>query len=532
MIEESFTVAFGSKGLDKLQKDIEKLDKSLTSLAEKTAGIKLPPSQAIPGRTRIRSRRAYYASSAFLNETSSSGSIPSRGGSSSGGAAPNSRTGRDIVLAISKLALATAAFAQLGRSFNNYFKNAAHKAVVSSSLLGQAGTSKQYTSNLDTAMRRRGGGFGEAHKTLSNFSGALGAMKFGDMSLASTLGDFGISGIMPGSSPKEILDVIYEWQKGQGENEKQALFNRVGLSDALQDTLRSGEYENMSDAAILEATQTQREDMAREVAIEVAKDIAKGVWGDTAVIKAINELTDAIRNQFPLLGDILLGFGTVLGGGGVMLKIMNAGKSSRLAAATASKAPAVVGGSIAGDGKIMSKGSRLWNKIPKKAKALANGVGTGLLYELGAQLIDAQFKDTYGYSTGDMLRTTSNPYAVAASGATLTRGTTKGVAIGGRKWDSLAPDEMDSVFKLLEEHGVPNSAGFLEFPSHMEHGFPKAPLPYGDDFKRDATPTQPDSPRSMPPQAIPSMPSGSLPDNLSGMFSPSAPAAYRVLTIV
>lgn len=267
MIAESFIIAFGSVGVDRLKAQIKALDKNLEAFAKKAAN-ELIQSETNVDKLRRRkfsnylkfqnteySKQAKARSKRVKQEiqelntldkakkkvdkgSSSSGSSSSSNGSRRGGGGGSS--GSKTLGTVMKISVAVFAMAETLKAFYGYTKDINRRNIIYDSIRRQTGLDARTSEGFDVEVMKHGGSRMEGTKTLSNFNAAIGAMKYGDTGLINILGKYGIGGIHAGSSSEDVLRAVDQRSKGMDEKESQALFNELGLSDAIQRLIREG----------------------------------------------------------------------------------------------------------------------------------------------------------------------------------------------------------------------------------------------------------------------------------------------------
>lgn len=281
MTLEQLIVAFGSTGAEKLKKQVSDLDKRLEKFAKKYAKEQMEADKSIyqyrskvvnatmlmnknlskaiskdsrkqfeqelhqvvrlkkiydaMGRKRSKKNRPAVGSTAIPNSEEADAQQPK---------ARTAEASKRLATGMLKMSALLLTIAGMLKTLNNNIKEDRLTRIKYSNMLNQVGgMNRRNAMGFDLMVQKYGGGKGEGIQTLKSFTSAIGAMKYGDNSLAEVLGRFGIGGIHSGSTAEDVLRAIANAAQGMDKYSQQALFDATNLSDPIQQMIREGKID-------------------------------------------------------------------------------------------------------------------------------------------------------------------------------------------------------------------------------------------------------------------------------------------------
>lgn len=136
-------------------------------------------------------------------------------------------------------------------------------------MLASSGMSKAKAASLGVNLAAYGGSTNEALAFASGITGQIGAMRYGDASLVSALGQFGVTGIGAFSRTEDVIRKIAQRAQGMDVYAQEAMFNAANLPLSMRAAIRSGD-ENLMRLSAKPTTELTEEEKAQLRQLEIA----------------------------------------------------------------------------------------------------------------------------------------------------------------------------------------------------------------------------------------------------------------------
>ena len=140
-------------------------------------------------------------------------------------------------------------------------------------MLASSGMNKALAASLGVNLAAYGGSTDEALRVAAGITGQIGAMRYGDASLVSTLGQFGVTGIGAFTKTEDVIRKIAQRARGMDVYAQEALFNATNLPLAMRAAIRSGD-ENLMRLSTKAPSELTEEEKSQLRELEIADNTA------------------------------------------------------------------------------------------------------------------------------------------------------------------------------------------------------------------------------------------------------------------